>query len=146
MLGQKAESTGSGRDRLPPSQRPNSEVKGVNGSDPRDTADFRCMSLNFSTGDRDQLETESSSSGFYGFNGSGAPSVAHAYLAEILSGPGAVPTEVSEGTYPAYPVLVRTDSTMAAAYINRLGDLGSPTLCRVVVKLWVWVQFTESGA
>lgn len=35
-------------------------------------------------------------------------------------------------------VLLRTDSTVAAAYINRQGGLGSPRLCRIVHELWLW--------
>ncbi len=35
-------------------------------------------------------------------------------------------------------VLVRTDSTAAAAYINIQGGLCSPCLCRLAHKLWTW--------
>lgn len=35
-------------------------------------------------------------------------------------------------------VLVRTDSVVAAAYINRQGGLGSPRLCRIAHQLWQW--------
>ena len=32
-------------------------------------------------------------------------------------------------------VIVRTDSTVTAAYINRQGGLGSPTLCKLATAL-----------
>ncbi len=35
-------------------------------------------------------------------------------------------------------VLVRTDSTVAAAYVNRQGGLGSPCLCILAQMIWEW--------
>ncbi len=35
-------------------------------------------------------------------------------------------------------VLVRTNSAVAAAYVNRQGGLGSPHLCSLAHKLWTW--------
>ena len=43
-------------------------------------------------------------------------------------------------------VLVRTDSTVAAAYINRQGGLGSPRLCRLAQTIWEWAQFKSLRA
>lgn len=37
-------------------------------------------------------------------------------------------------------VLLRTDSVVAAAYINKQGGLGSSRLCRLTHKLWVWAS------
>lgn len=37
-------------------------------------------------------------------------------------------------------LIVRTDSTAAAAYVNRQGGLGSPPLCNLATKLWLWAQ------
>ncbi|XP_061576587.1 uncharacterized protein LOC133442594 [Cololabis saira] len=37
-------------------------------------------------------------------------------------------------------VIVRTDSTVAAAYINRQGGLGSPVLCKLATTLWQWAH------
>lgn len=37
-------------------------------------------------------------------------------------------------------VIVRTDSTVTAAYINRQGGLGSPALCRMATQLWQWAH------
>ncbi|XP_029924002.1 uncharacterized protein LOC115371027 [Myripristis murdjan] len=37
-------------------------------------------------------------------------------------------------------VIVRTDSTVAAAYINRQGGLGSPVLCKLATVLWQWAH------
>ena len=37
-------------------------------------------------------------------------------------------------------VIVRTDSTVAAAYINRQGGLGSLVLCKLATKLWQWAN------
>ena len=37
-------------------------------------------------------------------------------------------------------VLVRTDSTVAAAYVNRQGGLGSPRLCRLARTMWEWAH------
>ena len=45
-------------------------------------------------------------------------------------------------------VIVRTDSTVTAAYINRQGGLGSPTLCKLATALWLWAhpQFSSLRA
>lgn len=37
-------------------------------------------------------------------------------------------------------VLVRTDSTVAAAYVNRQGGLGSSRLCRLARLIWEWAH------
>ena len=37
-------------------------------------------------------------------------------------------------------VLVRTDSTVAVAYVNREGGLGSPHLCRLARTMWEWAH------
>lgn len=37
-------------------------------------------------------------------------------------------------------VIVRTDSTVTAAYINRQGGLGSPALCSLATTLWLWAH------
>lgn len=39
-----------------------------------------------------------------------------------------------------FHVIVRTDSTVAAAYINRQGGLGSPPLCNMATRLWLWAH------
>ena len=33
-----------------------------------------------------------------------------------------------------------TDNTVTAAYINRQGGLGSPTLCKLATALWLWAH------
>ena len=46
------------------------------------------------------------------------------------------------------PKALSTDSTVTAAYINRQGGLGSPTLCKLATALWLWAhpQFSSLRA
>ena len=37
-------------------------------------------------------------------------------------------------------IIVRTDSTVTAAYINRQGDLSSSALCKLATILWQWAH------
>ena len=52
-----------------------------------------------------------------------------------LSGPLAFSAKAAG---PPRDALVRTNSTMAAAYVNRQASMGSPRLCRIAHKLWTW--------
>ena len=40
-------------------------------------------------------------------------------------------------------VLVRTDNTAVAAYLNRQGGTRSPSLCREVIRLLAWCESRE---
>ena len=40
----------------------------------------------------------------------------------------------------SHHVIVHTDSTVTAAYINRQGGLGSPALCKFATILWQWAH------
>lgn len=43
-------------------------------------------------------------------------------------------------TLRGHHVIVRTDSTVTAAYINRQGGLASPVLCNLATVLWQWAH------
>lgn len=39
-----------------------------------------------------------------------------------------------------FHLIVRMDSTVAAAYVNCQGGLGFPPLCKLATKLWLWAH------
>ncbi|CAI5695366.1 unnamed protein product [Oreochromis niloticus] len=51
-----------------------------------------------------------------------------------------LPLQLFSPRLQGFHVTVRMDSTMAAAYINCQGGLGSPPLCNMATRLWLWAH------